>query len=328
MSYTRSAILAGLLAAIGPCVHAQTSSTTPGATAPEAPAGAAAPAAPAVPPQADAPKSPPLKIGIDAYLGLSDQQGNRTLYDGAWIGFGSAYPSVVYGRWDPSDSETVKASISIGKLYRAQNRIIDQPVEAYYQKRLGRSSITVGKYYVPFGVQEWEYETRPGVMYQYDDGANTVAASVNYNDNRRTTNGYLRVGRKFSERLTFGLSAGTGAGFSFGTDHNSGFGADATVTFNAWQLVSEYNDYRTPDNLHFRFAHGKLFYNAWGPWKPYIGVYSWSDEAKEEGDFRSTVVGVGRQVTPWAYLDGGYSSTSVAHVAWVEAHITWEAGVK
>ncbi|MEO7719308.1 MAG: hypothetical protein ABIY70_24165 [Capsulimonas sp.] len=326
MSYLRFALLACLLAA-STVSHAQTSSTTPGTTSPEAPAGAVAPAEPAAPPQA-APSSAPLKIGIDAYLGISDQPGNRTFYDGAWIGYGPAYPSVVYGRWDPNDSETVKASVSIGRLYRAQNRIIDQPVEAYYQKRIGKHSVTIGKYYVPFAVQEWEYETRPGVMYQYDDGANTVAASVNYNDNRRSTNAYMRLGRKFDEHLTLGLSLGTGKGFSFGTDHNQGYGVDATVTAGAWQLISEYNDYRTPDNLHFRFAHGKLMYNAWGPWKPYIGIYSWSDEAQEEGDFRSTVVGVGRQVTPWLNVDAGYSSTSIAHVAWVEAHINWETGVK
>ena len=328
MSNSHFVILASLLAATSGVAHAQTSSTTPGAASPEAPAGAAAPAVPAAVAPTAAPAAAPLKIGIDAYLGISDQQGNRTFYDGYWIGYGPAYPSVVYGKWDPSDSETVKASISIGRLYRAQNRIIDQPVEAYYQKRFGHSSVTVGKYYVPFGVQEWEYETKPGVMYQYDDGVDTVAASVNYNDDRRSTNTYLRVGRKFSNQLTFGLSAGTGKGVSFGTDHNQGFGADATVTVAAWQLISEYDEFRTPDGKHFRFAHGKLLYNAWGPWKPYFGLYSWSDEAKQEGDFRSTVVGVARQLTPWVNVDGGYSSTSVAHVAWVEAHITWETGVK
>ncbi|MCW3062532.1 MAG: hypothetical protein JWQ02_4353, partial [Capsulimonas sp.] len=147
MSYLRFALLACLLAA-STVSHAQTSSTTPGTTSPEAPAGAVAPAEPAAPPQA-APASTPLKIGIDAYLGISDQPGNRTFYDGAWIGYGPAYPSVVYGRWDPNDSETVKASVSIGRLYRAQNRIIDQPVEAYYQKRIGKHSVTIGKYYVP-----------------------------------------------------------------------------------------------------------------------------------------------------------------------------------
>lgn len=284
------------------------------------------PAQPGDQPADEAPPAPAFHAGLDFYGGLSNLEGQRRFRDGFWAaGAGLAYPSNIYLRWTFRRGAQAKVAIGTGKLYTSSQSTVDQPLEAWYQKSFGKLTATVGKYYVPFALQEWEYETKPGLMLQTERGPYGLALSANYNDNTRAGNAYLRASRSFGENATVGVSLGAGRGLSYDSVHDRGLAFDATVTRRGWQLLSEYMILKRRSSQRFRFGFARLSYENLGRLKPFIARYSWNDASGAFGVFRSTSAGLGYQLTPNLIIEGGYADTSDKDIVWGQLHWTWES---
>ncbi len=289
-------------------------------------AAAAAPVTPA-PAETVAPAEP-FKYGVDAYLGTSNLSGNGRFTDGFWAGSAAAYPSVAYVRWENGRGSAAKLSLGAGRLYTGPESTVDQPVEAWWQTPLGKSGVraTIGQYWVPFAAQEWQYETKPGVMLSASRGAWDLALSANYNRKTQNANTYARLGHKFGEAGGVGISYGLGKGLSYNTDYDTAWAVDGTYAWRGWRISAEYDQMRggsTP--APFYFAYGKLAYENLGAWKPFIGRYVWDDKGTDTfGEFRSIVYGLSFQATPTLSLEGAYAPASNKDVTWLQLHWTWE----
>ncbi len=275
---------------------------------------------------AEAPPAPGLRAGLDFYGGVSNLEGQRRFRDGFWAaGAGLAYPSNIYLRWVSRSGAQAKLSLGIGKIYTGPQSTVNQPLEAWYQKPMGRLTATAGKYYVPFALQEWEYETKPGLMLQTERGPYGVALSVNYDENTHNGNAYARASRSFGEGNSVGVSLGAGRGLSYGSIHNRGLAFDATIARRGWQLLSEYMILKRRSSDRFRFGFARLSYENLGRLKPFIAHYSWDDASGAFGTFRSNSAGLGYELSPNLIIEGGYSATSDKNIAWGQLHWTWES---
>lgn len=287
-----------------------------------------------VPPPVPAPQTeekhpaPPLhgilKFGADFYYGGTNASGIRARNnDGLWAGFGPAFPSNLSLNWHEGDTRTVRIALGIGDMYTGSGTTLRQPVEAYYQMPgPGGSSVTVGKFYVPFATQEWEYEPKYGAMYSVARGRMNVTASLNYNTNRDTPNLYFRVGRQCGVRTSLGVSAGVGRGLFTDSSHSTAMALDLTHDFGAVTFNSEYNVALGP-NGPFQFAFGKFIFTKAGRFLPYVGAYYWHDSAQELGDFRSLVAGLGYKLTPAITLETGYMRKTGGDGFWLQSHVNF-----
>ena len=217
-----------------------------------------------------------------------------------------------------------RLSIGTGNLYRGDQSTVRQPQEAWYQVRVGGSKVTLGKYYVPFALQEWQYETKWGGMVQKSVGATDLSASLNYDQNTHRPNFYARAGRALSPNLSVGLSLGLGRGLSFGTDQDKAFGVDVSAQWRGFQLSSEYFNLRRRAADRFYFAHTKIVYDRLGKLKPFVGRYSWNDKGGTFGSFRSSVIGLNYEVVPTVTLETALAHTGDRNVSWVQVHWTPE----
>jgi hypothetical protein len=276
--------------------------------------------------QPAAPQVPPIgwKAGVDLYYGFSNRKDQKRFRDGFWIGYGTAYPSVVYARYGNAGGATAKLAMSVGKLYGSAVPSVHQPVEAWYQKPVGKFNVTAGKFYVPFELQEWQYETKWGVMLQNSQGPYDFSGSLNYNFNVDEPNAYFRVARRFGTTATVGLSLGAGRGLSFDSTHNKALGLDATLNYRGFQLISSYMGLRngsSSDDFNFGFA--KLSYGL-GRFTPFVSRHRWVDHSGDLDSFRSTTLGLTYQLTPRIALDSGYSAIPKKNVLWSQIHWTQE----
>jgi len=87
---------------------------------------------------------------------------------------------------------------------------------------VGKNDLTIGKFWMPFALYEWEGETKWGALLERETRHYNLAASVNYNDTLHSANAYFRAGRSWSEKLTLGVSLSTGKGLSYGSVHDRG----------------------------------------------------------------------------------------------------------
>lgn len=266
-----------------------------------------------------------LSVGVDVYGGVSNLTGARGFNDGFWIGgTGPAFPSNVYLHYAARNGGAAHLALGTGRLYRGAGRLVSQPHEAWYKQPLGKTTLTVGKYYVPFSLLEWEYETKYGVMAERAFGPYSVAASLNYNGDTDAPNAYLRASRSFGENLNVGVSLGGGKGLSYNSIHNRAAGVDLTAKWRGWQLIGEYEIMRRRSSERFRFGFAKVSYENMGRFKPFIGRYAWNDTTGELGQLRNTVVGFGYQLRPGLALETGYARTSDEPHWWAQIHWTWE----
>lgn len=275
------------------------------------------------PGQSATPLAPPLgwRAGVDLYFGVSNLRRERRFRDGFWIGYGTAYPSVVYARYANAGGETAKLALGAGKLYGSATPTVHQPVEAWYQKPVGTFNVTAGKFYVPFELQEWQYETKWGVMLQKSQGAYDFAGSLNYNFNVEEPNAYVRVARRFGTRATVGLSLGAGRGLSYDSIHNKAFGLDATVNYRGFQLISSYMGLRSGSSSDdFNFGFAKLSYTGLGRFTPFVSRHRWVDKSGDLDSFRSTTLGLTYQLTRRVALDAAYSAIPNKRVPWAQIH--------
>ncbi len=277
---------------------------------------------------ADAKAAPPFRpsfaIGGDLYMGGSNVTGvSARNNDGIWAGYGPAFPSNLSLNWKETETRTLRVSIGVGDMYTGRGTALRQPVEAFYQlPGRGGSSFTLGKFYVPFATQEWEYEPKWGGMVQGASGRMGYTASINYDRINNSPNGYLRLGRQWSSGTTAGLSLAGGRGVFFGASYDRALGFDLTQEFKGVRLNTEYN---LADSRHgaFQFAFGKLTFTRFGKFEPYVGVYYTGDHAAELGNFFGFHGGVNYHITRSLALEGGYGTANNRNVFWFLSHASF-----
>jgi hypothetical protein len=263
-----------------------------------------------------------LSIGMEYYMGVSNFGGSRArVNDGMWAGWGTFYPSNVSVNWRNAENRAFRLSLGLGDMTTSSGGAFRQPIEAYYQMPLrGGQSLTVGKFFVPFATQEWEYESKPGIVWQGARGDYSYAASLNYNTNQNTPNIYLRLGRQFGENTMLGLSAGFGRGLFYNTSHRTAFALDFAHNFGSAQFNFEYNLANGPNGM-FHFGVGRLTLTNLGRWEPFLGFFTWRDRAEEIGNFRSSVLGLRYHVSSYLTLEGAYSRVGSGNVYWLQSYI-------
>ncbi len=260
--------------------------------------------------------------------------GFRHFRDGFWVaGSGLAYPSNVYLRYNGQSGAQAKVAVSLGELYNGSTGF-EQPIEAWWRQPLkskndsSKSSVTLGKFYVPFALQEWEYETKWGALYEGEWNATTLGAAVVYNRNVDRANGYARVGRNFGEHLNVGVSLAAGSGLMYDTTHDKAIGVDLTASSGNWELLGEYMGARGNAAQRFRFAWARVNYNKWERFKPFAAHYDYKDTTGVLGTFRSYVAGAGYALRPDLQLEGGYAAATGKNIWFAQIHWTPERKVK
>lgn len=286
----------------------------------------AAPNAVEAPSETPAPTT--VSVGIDAYSGASNLQGQHRFSDGFWAsGASLAYPSAAYARLQKPDGTAAKFSIGTGDLYRGSSRTVKQPIELWIQKPLQKLTVTGGKYYVPFALQEWQYETKYGVQLQRAFGASDLTASLNYNRDTNRPNLYFRAGRNFSETLNAGISLASGAGLSYGSIHNRGIALDTSLQARNFKLYGEVLALQRRASDRFTFAYTKLVYDKYARVKPFVAYYKWNDRSDTFGDFRSIAYGATVEVKPGVLIEGGGAATADKNILWLQLHLLLERDV-
>lgn len=264
-------------------------------------------------------------IGADTYMGRSDMLGKHRFSDGMWAGSGAYYPSLSYLQWKGVRNDTVKLSMGMGELYTGSNTATHQPLECYWQKPVGNATVTVGKFWVPFGQQEWLYESKPGISAQWSGAHSSLIASANYSTELHHALVYLRGGRKIGKDAEVGASFALGHGLCSGSVHDRAIGLDTIVGFAGFRFYGEYNGFgaHTSGNS-FKYLSGKLYYEKLGVLKPFVAKYWWHDNSDTLGNFRSTLYGVDYQLNPSIGIEGAISNTSDGNVSWLQLHWSWE----
>jgi hypothetical protein len=266
----------------------------------------------------------PFKFGLDYYAGFSNIGGKRQFNDGFWAGSATALPSTIYFNWENAHGSTARLSMGAGDMYLlASGSTLKQPVEAWWSQEMGNITTTIGKFWVPFAVQEWLYETKPGVMLEWANDAMDLTASFNYNENTRASNTYIRASRRFGEALNIGLSLAAGKGLSYNSVHDRAWGLDGSLGWQSWELTGEFME-ALHSTGNFRFAYARLASHHFARWQPFIALYGWEDDTGTFGRFRSTVYGVNYQLTPEIGFEGAYAPTSDKRVWWFQMHFTWQ----
>ncbi|MCC6446255.1 MAG: hypothetical protein IT210_22730 [Armatimonadetes bacterium] len=108
----------------------------------------------------------PWSLQGEYYWGMIHNRESETrFWDGCWAGIGAAFPSYAALQWQGAGDRKARISVGLGELYNGREAPFSQPAEDYYETPLRSGALTAGKFYVPFALQEWEYETRYGLMY-------------------------------------------------------------------------------------------------------------------------------------------------------------------
>jgi hypothetical protein len=262
----------------------------------------------------------PFKLGIDAFTGRSNIDDYRRYSDNMWAGYGPFVPSVAYVQWQNQRGAAAKLSLGLGSLFNSPDDEFYQPAEAWYQHPVGKMNVTVGKFWVPLAIQEWELESKPGVMLQWSSGNYGLSVAATHNRFTDRGNSYLRATRSFGKNATVGLSLTGGEGTTFNSGHDRGAGLDAILAYRKWRFYSEYLEFREGSGGRFHFDFVKLSYESLGKWTPYVARYKWFDDTGFQGKFDSAVAGLNYQLTPYLALEGAYADTPGKGLWWGQLH--------
>jgi len=264
-----------------------------------------------------------LKVGADLYYGLSNIMGPTKRHtDGQWAGVGYYYPSALLLDWAGKGGDAARMSFGVGDMYVGSDRTTEQPIECFYAAQTGSGRLTLGKHYVPFCLQEWQYETRWGAMYEADVSGNAVSVSLTHNRDTQALNTLARVGRKLADGTEVGISGAAGRGWSYGSSHAWGYGVDVTREIGAVTLTGEYMEARGGCGA-FQFGFARLQVEAAPSCRPYLALYYAHDVADEMGEVRSGVLGVEVDVCPHFVLEPGIGRASGRNVWYVQGHLTF-----
>lgn len=320
----RRSITVGLMVFAFAGVQAQAQDGTAPANQPDSPVPAPAELAPA-----EEEPTPGFKVGAELFYGASNLDSAHRYRDGFWVGAGPNYPSNVYGIYRGTDGTVARLAVSLGKLYNGSVSNFDQPVEAYVSQTYHGVELTTGKFYVPFELAEWEYETEFGVQAARDWGTKgSLTTAITLNRARNAANGYLRYA-KTAGIATFGVSFGAGRGFSYDTDHNRGAALD--LTLEKGRLILESSVLAAQkDGSHsrFLFAFARMNY-AFNPKTDlYISRHSWTDRLDQQGNGHYSTVGAVFRINKSLALEGSVARSGELdkNIRSIQLHYTVERG--
>lgn len=290
------------------------------------PSDASAPGSPdpvaVVPPD---PKGWTTRYGTAFFGGFSNVPGSRAYSDRFWIsGAFTAHPSTVYLRGFDGQGQEARLSLGVGRNYNGSASTLNQPVEAWYARPVGKSKLKVGKFWVPFALEEWEAETKWGIQLSQQQGTIGLTGSLNFDSNQNALNGYFRANRDFGKALNVGLSLAAGKGINSGAVQDKGIGLDAVYTQSGWQIATENLIFTRNAGERFNFNFVQLSYLKMGRLKPFAGKFYWRDQTGRFGSFHSTSVGALYQLTPELALRGGVAATPGRTARWLELHVRIE----
>lgn len=268
-----------------------------------------------------------VHLGADLYYGTSNLPGAHRFRDGFWIGAGYFYPSNLYATYNAANGTSAKVSVSVGKLYNGSVPGFDQPIEAYVSKPVGKTTLTVGKFYVPFELAEWEYETEFGVQAARDWGnKGSLTTAITYNRAVETPNFYARYARTLGP-ATIGVSLGGGRGFIADTDHDRGAALDLTIPHRRFLLESTaLLAQKSRSDSRFLFAFARLSYQLGPKAKLYISRHSWHDRLDQQGNGQYSTLGAVYQLTKHLSVEGATARDGQGNrtINWAELHYTIE----
>jgi hypothetical protein len=276
-------------------------------------------------------EAPKINAGIDAYIGTSDIDGQRDFNDGIWAAAGPAnamaLPSTVYLTADFGNGLTAKASYGIGDMNQYKPNDLDRMPELYVSKQSGDFTVTAGKFWIPFAFQDWEWETKPGVMVRWAKGTTNVTGAVVYNDNNDSdsTNSYLRVGKTVADGVDLGVSVAGGKGWSYNCPHDAGYGLDYTISKKKFKLVGE--AFQATGSGDFWCSMSKISYEGFNKVIPFIVYNAWNDASGFNGRWRSTTYGADIALSKGVSLQAAYAPTSAGSRVWAQLHVTLEKGL-
>jgi hypothetical protein len=247
------------------------------------------------------------------------------------LGSGAYFPSNIYALYNAKNGVSAKVAVSVGKFYNGSVPGFDQPIEAYVSRPFGKTTFTAGKFYVPFELQEWQYQTQYGFQAARDLGKGaSVIAALTYNRRRDTPNAYLRYARSFGP-AALGLSLGGGRGFSFDTDHNRGAALDFTLEKKRLRLESAVllaqksaSSSKSGSSSQFSFAFARLNYQLDAKTRVYLARHSWSDRLDQQGQGHFSTLGAVYRLNKNLALEGAVSRSGELkrNINWIELHYT------
>ncbi len=266
---------------------------------------------------------PFLRFGVESWLGASNQAGFRRITDQFWAAQSSFTPSMASATYGDGKGRTAKVGLGFGEATLGRDRFMPQPVEAWVRDATGPATITVGRFFAPFGVQEWQYEPRDGVQWEAPWARGQAALAVQTSNGRRS-NGYFRYGRDVSKQWNVGVSAAVGAGFSYGSAHDRGFGIDATGATGRVSTMIEADQFSGAGTA-FRFAMARADYAILPRWSPFVSTYRWRETGSDVlGSWKATMAGVAWKISDGLDLEAAVSRAAGRDVRWFQLHWAWE----
>jgi hypothetical protein len=260
-----------------------------------------------------------LTVGLDAYAGLSDIPGQKRPTDQLWAAQTVFTPSVVYGRYDNGKGVTARAALGVGGATLRRPRLFPQPVELWARKELKPGALTLGRFFAPFGQQEWQYEAKNGA--QWESGGLSAALQ----ERGRL---YGRWSGSVAPGTTLGVSAASGRGFSYGSIHDKGLGLDFLGEKKNWRLRAESDRFFGAQKSRFRFDFAQLTWTGGGRVQPFVSRYTWHDSQSQEGGglgaFRSEIVGISWGLRPGVSVETATARVGGRRVSWAQMRITRE----
>jgi hypothetical protein len=268
-------------------------------------------------------RKPGFKAGAELFFGLSNMAGPvRRITDRQWAAVDASEPSYVYLDWAGAAGDDARLSLGVGDMYVGRDRTTKQPVECWWRHPAGSGSVTLGKHYVPFAQQEWEFETRWGAMAEADVKGAALTCSATHNADTSALNATVRVGREVSDGVEVGLSAAAGRGWCLSTSHSRGYGVDAVAEIGKLTLTTEGLVAEGPAG-RYTFGFVKAMAAPCPTCRPYVGLYYGHDTADEMGELRSAVIGVELDAGPYLMVEPGYGRASGRNVWWLSARLSF-----
>jgi hypothetical protein len=268
----------------------------------------------------------PIHLGVDSYRGTSSLPGLRRVTDQLWAGQSTFTPSLVYLRFEGDNNQSARLALGTGDATTGGGALYRQPVEAWWRQPVAGGAVTVGRFFTPFALQEWQYESRDGVSLEHTVGRLLAVAALQRHPVTGRTALYLRGGVSLSDDATIGVSLAQGGGFSYDSVYDRGVALDAQVKSGPLRFSAEFDRFVGPARTRFRFDTQTVAYRLSPSVEPFVARYTWhdGDSAGALGSYRSQIAGLRYQASSWLGIEAAAARTGQGTVAWTQLHLTWE----
>jgi hypothetical protein len=270
------------------------------------------------------PETPPMGpvFHLDAYWGLSNMTGAlRRHTDGQWAGAMVGYPSYAGLDWNMADGSNARVTVGLGDMHNGSAHVFHQPNEAYWSGRLPNDGrIWVGKRYVPFAAQAWEYEAKWGVAADTRIGDLSLSSTAAFDERTRRGNAYTRLGKEWENGSAAGISIGAGRGLLFGSAHDVAIAADATRRLGRCKLVGEALEAMSSKG-GFRFASLTAEFDTRTRYTPYVSWLYSHDNSEDSTNLRSAIGGVLIGASKTLTVEPGAGVVNGKGVWWLQCRV-------